>query len=79
MELGRNVKEYRTRLNMSQEQLAQAIFVSRQTISNWETERDYSFCYSYQPYLSTPLTNHFRKSLDARCGLLIDMILLCSF
>lgn len=38
MELGRNVKEYRTRLNMSQEQLAQAIFVSRQTISNWETE-----------------------------------------
>ena len=26
---------------MSQEQLAEAIFVSRQTISNWETDRTY--------------------------------------
>lgn len=26
---------------MSQEELAEAIFVSRQTISNWETDRTY--------------------------------------
>lgn len=41
MELGRHVKEHRARLGMSQEQLAEAIFVSRQTISNWETDRTY--------------------------------------
>lgn len=41
MELGRHVKENRARLGMSQEQLAEAIFVSRQTISNWETDRTY--------------------------------------
>lgn len=41
MELGRHIKEHRTRLSMSQEQLAEAIFVSRQTISNWETGRTY--------------------------------------
>lgn len=41
MELGRHVKEHRARLGMSQEQLAESIFVSRQTISNWETDRTY--------------------------------------
>ena len=41
MELGRHVKEHRGRLGMSQEQLAEAIFVSRQTVSNWETGRTY--------------------------------------
>lgn len=41
MGLGRHVKEHRARLGMSQEQLAEAIFVSRQTISNWETDRTY--------------------------------------
>lgn len=41
MELGKHVKEHRVRLGMSQEQLVEAIFVSRQTISNWETDRTY--------------------------------------
>ena len=41
MELGNHIKGHRTRLGMSQEQLAEAIFVSRQTISNWETDRTY--------------------------------------
>lgn len=41
MELGTHIKGHRTRLGMSQEQLAEAIFVSRQTISNWETDRTY--------------------------------------
>ena len=41
MELGQHIKGHRARLGMSQEQLAEAIFVSRQTISNWETDRTY--------------------------------------
>ena len=41
MELGSHIKGHRARLGMSQEQLAEAIFVSRQTISNWETDRTY--------------------------------------
>lgn len=41
MELGEHIKEHRSRLGMSQERLAEAIFVSRQTISNWETDRTY--------------------------------------
>lgn len=38
MELSQHIKDHRTRLGMSQEQLAEAIFVSRQTISKWGTE-----------------------------------------
>lgn len=41
MELATHIKEHRARLGMSQEELAEAIFVSRQTISNWETDRTY--------------------------------------
>lgn len=41
VELGQHIKGHRARLGMSQEQLAEAIFVSRQTISNWETDRTY--------------------------------------
>lgn len=41
MELARQIKEQRMRLGMSQEALAEAVFVSRQTISNWETDRTY--------------------------------------
>ena len=38
MEVATHIKEHRARLGMSQEELAEAIFVSRQTISNWETD-----------------------------------------
>lgn len=41
MEPATHIKEHRARLGMSQEELAEAIFVSRQTISNWETDRTY--------------------------------------
>ena len=41
MELEKHIKEQRARLGMSQEALAEAVFVSRQTISNWETDRTY--------------------------------------
>ena len=41
MELGKQLKEARARANLSQEELAKRIGVSRQTISNWENCRSY--------------------------------------
>lgn len=41
MELGKQIRKYRTELRISQEQLADRIYVSRQTISNWENEKSY--------------------------------------
>lgn len=41
MELGNQIKKYRADLGLSQEALAEKIYVSRQTISNWETEKSY--------------------------------------
>lgn len=41
MELGKQIKKYRTEANLSQEALADKIFVSRQTISNWENDKNY--------------------------------------
>ncbi len=41
MELSRQIKKYRSELNLSQEELAEKVFVTRQTISNWENEKNY--------------------------------------
>lgn len=41
MELGRQIKKYRNELSMSQDTLAERVFVSRQTISNWENDKSY--------------------------------------
>ncbi|OUO87999.1 transcriptional regulator [Gordonibacter sp. An230] len=41
MELGKHIKEYRTARGMSQEDLAERIYVTRQTVSNWETDKTY--------------------------------------
>lgn len=41
MEIGRKLKEARTASGLSQENVAEKINVSRQTISNWETEKTY--------------------------------------
>ena len=41
MELSKQIKKYRTEANLSQEELADKIFVSRQTISNWENDKNY--------------------------------------
>lgn len=41
MELSRQIKKYRMQANLSQEELAEKIFVSRQTISNWENDKNY--------------------------------------
>lgn len=37
MEIGTQIKKYRNELKFSQEELADKVFVTRQTISNWET------------------------------------------
>lgn len=41
MELNKQIKKYRMDMNLSQEELADRIYVTRQTISNWETGKNY--------------------------------------
>ncbi|MCR4644949.1 MAG: helix-turn-helix domain-containing protein [Oscillospiraceae bacterium] len=41
MELGKTIKRLRTEQSWSQETLAEKAYVSRQTVSNWETEKSY--------------------------------------
>ena len=41
MELSKQIKKYRKEANLSQEELADKVFVSRQTISNWENDKNY--------------------------------------
>ena len=41
MELARQLKAKREEHGLSQDEVAKAIFVSRQTISNWETDKTY--------------------------------------
>jgi len=38
MELGKQIKKLRQEAQLSQEELDERIYVSRQTISNWENE-----------------------------------------
>lgn len=41
MELGKQIRKYRNEMSLSQDGLAERIFVSRQTISNWENDKSY--------------------------------------
>ena len=41
MEIGKQLKEAREKSSLTQEQVAEKVFVSRQTISNWENEKSY--------------------------------------
>ena len=41
MEMSKQIKKYRLKLHLSQEELADKIFVTRQTISNWENGKNY--------------------------------------
>ena len=41
MELGKQIKMHRQELHLSQEELANRIYVSRQTVSNWENDKSY--------------------------------------
>lgn len=41
MEISQQIKKYRLKANLSQEDLANQIYVTRQTISNWENNKSY--------------------------------------
>lgn len=41
MELGKKIKYYRNEKAVTQDELAERVFVSRQTISNWENDKSY--------------------------------------
>lgn len=59
MEIGKQIRLYRTKLKLSQDDLADKIFVTRQTISNWENNRNYPDIRSL-----VLLSNVFGVSLD---------------
>lgn len=41
MELGKHIKKFRQEKQLSQEELANRIYVTRQTVSNWENDKSY--------------------------------------
>ena len=41
MNLGAQIKKYRVELSLSQDELAEKLFVTRQSISNWENDKTY--------------------------------------
>ena len=41
MELGKQIKKHRQEAQLSQEELANRVYVSRQTISSWENDKSY--------------------------------------
>jgi len=41
MNLGAQIKKYRAELSLSQDELAEKLFVTRQSISNWENDKTY--------------------------------------
>ena len=59
MQIGNKIKKYRESFKLSQEELADKIFVTRQTISNWETDKNYPDIKSI-----SLLCNLFDVSLD---------------
>ncbi len=59
MNVGARIKKHREKQNISQEELALKVFVSRQTISNWETNKSYPDIKSL-----TMLSNIFHVTLD---------------
>lgn len=59
MDIGLQIRKYREQQKISQEELALKIFVSRQTISNWETNKS---CPDVKSLIA--LSNIFNVSLD---------------
>lgn len=59
MNVGARIKKHREKQNISQDELALKVFVSRQTISNWETNKSYPDIKSL-----TMLSNIFHVTLD---------------
>ena len=59
MELNAQIKRYRTEHGLSQEELAEKVYVTRQTISNWENGKSYPDIHSL-----LLLSSLFNVSLD---------------
>ena len=59
MEIGSQIKKLRNAQGLSQEELAEKIYVTRQTISNWENEKSYPDIHSL-----LALSSIFEISLD---------------
>lgn len=59
MELGKQIKKHRQEVQLSQEKLADRVYVSRQTISNWENDKSYPDVNSL-----VLLSEIFQSSLD---------------
>ncbi len=59
MDIGLQIKKFREQHKISQEELALKIFVSRQTVSNWETNKS---CPDIKSLIT--LSNIFNVSLD---------------
>ena len=59
MEIGNQIRKYRAELKLSQDDLAEKVYVTRQTISNWENNRNYPDIRSL-----VLLSNVFGVSLD---------------
>ena len=59
MELHTQIKKYRTDMKLSQEELSEKVYVTRQTISNWENDKSYPDIHSLLLLSST-----FNISLD---------------
>jgi len=69
MELGKQIKECRQVAKLSQEELAERVYVSRQTISNWENDKSYPDVHSL-----VLLSEIFQISLDKLIKGDIDMM-----
>lgn len=59
MNISSQIKKYRNALQLSQDELAERIYVTRQTVSNWENEKTYPDIHSL-----LLLANLFHVSLD---------------
>lgn len=59
LEVGTQIKKYRCNMGISQEELAEKVYVSRQTVSNWETGENYPDIHSV-----LLLSSVFNISLD---------------
>ena len=46
MELGNQIREFRKAMHLSQDELAEKVLVARQTISNWENGKNFSYIQS---------------------------------
>ena len=59
LEIGTQIKKYRSNMKISQEELGERVYVSRQTVSNWETGKNYPDIHSL-----LLLSSLFNVSLD---------------